>query len=46
MGVASYKYTPSFRTTYKSISCELLADGAVLPEFLDDVFSRFTPKAA
>src|ERR1039457_5475492 len=31
---------------YKSISCELLADAAVLPGLPNEPSSRFTPKAA
>src|ERR1035437_1925971 len=31
---------------YRSISCELLADAAVLPGLPNEPFSRFTPKAA
>src|ERR1017187_4633236 len=31
---------------YKSISCELLADAAVLPGLPNEPFSRFTPNAA
>src|SRR4030042_6195053 len=32
--------------TYRSISCELLADGAVLPGLSKTPLSRFTPNAA
>src|ERR1035441_3326782 len=45
-GSASYRYTPSGRATYRSISCELLADAAVLPGLPNEPISRFTPKAA
>src|ERR1039458_7139555 len=45
-GSASYRYTPSGRGTYRSISCELLADAAVLPGLPNEPVSRFTPKAA
>src|SRR5450759_686000 len=39
-------YTPPAKTTYRSISWELLADGAVLPFLLKAAELRFTPKPA
>src|ERR1035441_10491872 len=45
-GTASYRYTLSSRATYRSISCELLADAAVRPALPNEPCSRFTPKAA
>jgi hypothetical protein len=37
---------PSRKATYRSISCELLADAAVLPGIPNGPIVRFTPHAA